>query len=198
MCDEWMTPVEFPISLEKFHQLPRHGAFKYEYVEGQAYLTPQARCFHAVLDLTPYQPQGPYPEQITVRSIVEDDMADLERLFAAAFDWQQPFGGLDMTRRKEAARVVLLKTRTGGDGPWIRQASFVAVNQQMLPVGAIFVTLLPEADPADWGSFHWRAATGRLHRALSGKAASHLDFCRPNPGRQRRRNRAAGGCCPGA
>ncbi len=158
MCDEWMTPVTFPISREKFHQLPRHAAFDYEYVDELACLTPRARCYHAVLDLTRYQAVEPLPEQTSIRLVGEGEpnLADLEGLFAAAFDRQQPFGGLDMARRKEAARVVLRKTMMGGDGPWIRAASFVALTPQLPPVGAIFITLLPDLDAADWDSFHWR------------------------------------------
>src|SRR5262249_8588812 len=46
--------------------------------------------------------------------------------------------------------------RSGGDGPWIEQASFVAVEQGKL-LGAILITLLPEGDLSDWDSYYWTA-----------------------------------------
>lgn len=158
MCDEWMTPLAFPISREKFLQLPRHAAFQYEYADEVASLTPRAKCYHAVLDLTHFQPADSSPEQTSFRLIADTDLAALEAVFAAAFEGQQPFGGLDMARRKDAAHVVMRKTITGGDGPWIRAASFVALNPQQQPIGAIFLTLLPDKDATDWDSFHWREA----------------------------------------
>jgi hypothetical protein len=82
-------------------------------------------------------------------------LAELEPLFAGAFHLIQPFGSLDDATRKEAARKCLEKTRTGGDGPWLARASFVA-EQERHPVGAILITLLPEGDPADFDSYYWR------------------------------------------
>jgi hypothetical protein len=156
MCDEWMSAVQLPITLEQFHQLPRHPAYKYEYLDRQAYLTPRPKFYHALLDLAEPRPSEPTPDTITVRLIEDGDLPELERVFAAAFNNQQPFAGLEDARRHEAARDAIAKVGAGRDGPWIREASFVALEEHRQPVGAIFVTLLPDEDPAEWDSFHWR------------------------------------------
>ena len=84
------------------------------------------------------------------------DWEELAPLFAAAFDRQQPFCGLDDERRITAARRSLAYTRSGGDGPWIEQASFVATQgEAATAVGGILVTLLPDTDPTNWGAYHW-------------------------------------------
>jgi GNAT superfamily N-acetyltransferase len=158
MCDEWMPVVHLPITIEQFHQLPRHPAYKYEYLQGQACLTPRPKFYHAVLDLRQVGPATPAPAGITLRLLADDDMTALHDLFCGAFERQQPYAGLESAVRLQAAQQSLAKTCSGTDGPRIRQASFVAVEQDRPPVGAIFITLLPDADPADWDSFRWQEA----------------------------------------
>src|SRR5262245_51223675 len=156
MCDEWMPVVTLPMTAEQYHQLPRNPAFRYEYLGVEARLSPQPRFYHALLDLHRCPPPGPLPHQVTVRGMQESDFADLARVFAAAFERQQPFASLDSEKRLVAARASLDKVRAGNDGPWLRQGSFVAVENNQCPVGAILVTLLPDEDPAEWDSFYWR------------------------------------------
>src|SRR5262249_42893545 len=67
----------------------------------------------------------------------------------------QPFGSLDDSMRRQAAHKCLEKTRTGGDGPCVERASFVALHERQI-IGAILITLLPEGDPTDWDSYYWR------------------------------------------
>ncbi len=78
-------------------------------------------------------------------------------LFAGAFGTIQPFGSLDDETCQEAARQALERTRTGGDGPMIERACFVALRDEHI-TGAIFITLLPHGDPCDWASYHWPEA----------------------------------------
>jgi hypothetical protein len=156
MCDEWMPVVQLPITLEQFHQLPRHPAYKYEYLEGQAYLTPRPKFYHALLDLQRLG-AGTEPKRgVTIRRFEERYLSDLEHVFVGAFERQQPFSSLDRDIRLQAARQSLEKTCKGGDGPWIWQASFVAIEGDQHAIGAIFTTLLPYADPANWDSFRWQ------------------------------------------
>jgi GNAT superfamily N-acetyltransferase len=157
MCDEWMPAVTLPITIGQFHQLPRHAAYKYEYFNGQAHLTPRPRFYHALLDLNLMAASAtPLPRDVTVRPVADVHIGDLEQVFAAAFDRQQPYASLEADRRLEAARQALAKVQGGGDGPWMSQASFVALEKELHPIGAIFITLLPDADPSDWDSYHWR------------------------------------------
>jgi GNAT superfamily N-acetyltransferase len=152
MCDQWMPFLQLPLTIEQFHQLPRHAAYKYEYLSGQAWLTPRPKHYHALLDLRPIETDVEVP----LRPLQADDWDDLASLFGAAFYGIQPFGSLDDDPRRQAARVCLERTRSGGDGPLIDQASFVALDEERRErIGAILITLLPDADPTGWAAFHW-------------------------------------------
>ncbi|HZV07830.1 MAG TPA: hypothetical protein VE999_22285 [Gemmataceae bacterium] len=158
MCDEWMPRLELPISFEQFLQLPRNAAYKYEYFHERAWLNPRPRYYHALLDLEPWaaRPLEGANRKAKLRTVRPADWEGLASLFSAAFDRQQPFCGLDDDRALVAARNALEHTRSGGDGPWIEQASFVATDgDRGADVGAILLTLLPDRDPSDWHSFHW-------------------------------------------
>jgi GNAT superfamily N-acetyltransferase len=150
MCDAWMPYIPLPLTIEQFRQLPRNAAYKYEYLNKTAYLSPRPKHYHALLDLRPIE----INESIAVSQLQSDELARLERPFAEAFRYIQPYGCLDDDTRLEAARQALERTRSGGDGPWIERASFVARIADK-PVGAILITLLPPGDPCDWESYHW-------------------------------------------
>jgi len=155
-----MPDLKLPLTLDEFHRLPRNPAFKYEFIQGQVYLTPRPKHYHALLELRPDAlPALEGAESgIILRRIEPTDTGDLERLFAAAFHRQQPFASLEDVTLREAAHTCLERTCTGGDGPWIEQASFLAVSEgRKPPVGAIFITLLPEGDPCDFDSYCWNS-----------------------------------------
>ena len=182
MCDEWMPVVRLPISIEQFHQLPRNAAYKYEYFEHQAHLTPRPKFYHALLDLDRVPPvaEAPLPREVTVMPVTAEHISDLEHVFAAAFDRQQPYASLDAEQRREAARQALAKVLSGGDGPWIAEASLVAIEKELHPVGAIFLTLLPDVDPSDWNSYHWREPPPEDWRA-QGLGRPHLTWIFVSP-----------------
>lgn len=152
MCDDWMPVVRLPLSWQQFHQLPQNSAYKYEYFEKQAVLSPRPRHFHARLHLRSL----PADPRVLVRPIDRADFSVLSRVFAAAFHRVQPFGSLEENARLLAGAECLEKTRTGLDGPWIEQASFVASLEKTGPAGAIFVTLLPDEDPCNQDSYYWQ------------------------------------------
>jgi GNAT superfamily N-acetyltransferase len=156
MCDQWMSALKLPLTWEQFHRLPRNPAYKYEYFDDTAWLSPRPRYYHALLDLTDAPREGA-DAKVVLRPVAETDWEELAPLFAAAFERQQPFGGLDDEPREAAARKALAHTRDGGDGPRVERASFVATDRDGA-VGAILVTLLPPDDPTDWDSYHWREA----------------------------------------
>ncbi len=161
MCDEWMQPLKLNISFAEFLALPRNNAYNYEYLDGYAYLSPRPKFYHAVLDLDAFAanpPAEPDPN-VQLRAIHSEDWQTLALPFAAAFERQLPFGGLTRDERLEAVHRALERTCAGGDGPLIESASFVVLDSpDGAAVGAILVTLLPDADPSDWDSFHWREA----------------------------------------
>jgi GNAT superfamily N-acetyltransferase len=151
MCDEWMPLIKLPLTIEQFRQLPRNSAYKYEYLNHQTILTPRPRHYHALLDLQSFETT----DEVAVSHLQANELMGLDHLFAAAFRYIQPYGCLDDATRLEAARKALERTQTGGDGPLIQRASFVTRDESK-PIGAILITLLPDSDPCDWDSYHWR------------------------------------------
>jgi GNAT superfamily N-acetyltransferase len=153
MCDEWMRGLQLLLTPEQFQQLPRNGAFRYDYLNGTGYIAPRPRHYHALLDLAPTAAGA--VEGVALRPVRPDDWEALVPLFAEAFRHTQPFAALDGATRREAARLCLTRTRSDGDGPWIGRASFVACDAEGALVGAFLVTLLPLRDPCEWGSYQW-------------------------------------------
>jgi GNAT superfamily N-acetyltransferase len=154
MCDEWMAALTLPLTAEQFRQLPRSAAYRYAYHEGAAWLNPRPRYYHALLGLSaaPAATVG-----VPLRPVRQEDWEALTAVFAAAFVDQPPFAGLDDATRPKAARKSLTQTRTGGDGPWVEAASFVALAEPAGEIiGAVLVTLIPQRDPTDWDSYHWQ------------------------------------------
>lgn len=158
MCDQWMPALEYPLTAEQFHQLPRNPAYKYEYLGHRALLSPRPRHYHARLRLRPpaddADPVGPVAAA-AVRPARAGDWPALEKPFCGAFHRVQPFASLDEATMEQAARQCLGRVQTGGDGPWIESASFIA-EQEGHAVGALLVTLLPAGDSCDWDSYYWR------------------------------------------
>jgi len=152
MCDEWMRGLQLLLSAEQFQQLPRNGAFHYDFLDGTGYIVPRPTHFHAMLDLAPMAADE--MDGIELGPVRLDNWPSLIELFAGSFARTQPFAGLDDATRRAAAEKCLTRTRSGGDGPWIDGASFTVREDGQLR-GAILVTLLPERDPSDWNSYLW-------------------------------------------
>jgi GNAT superfamily N-acetyltransferase len=158
MCDDWMPAFKVQLTVAQLRQLPRNPAYKYEYLEGQAYLTPRPKHYHALLELKPVPVASPHgsADGMILRPVTRADFPALEVPFTDAFQGVQPFASLDEATLTSAARTCLQKVLGGGEGPWLEQASFVAVMPaQDRPVGAVLVTLLPDGDPADRESYYW-------------------------------------------
>nr|AEH26476.1 acetyltransferase [uncultured Acidobacteria bacterium A2] len=150
-----MPGLELALTWEQFARLPRNAAYRYEFLEGQAYLTPRPKHYHARLELAARKVEAPAGcADVVVRPVGAGEPAALVPLFAAAFSTMQPFGSLDESTRRDAARTVLERTRLGGDGPWIVPASFVA-ERAGDPVGAILITLLPGGNPEEHDCYYW-------------------------------------------
>jgi GNAT superfamily N-acetyltransferase len=157
MCDEWMPTITLPLSKEQFQRLPRNPAYKYEYLDGVAYLSPRARHYHAALDLSARPPEATLPgcASFTLRLLRDSDWPELEVVFAGTFRHIQPFGCLDDALLKHAAHECLERTRTGRDGPLIPSACFVAEHEKHI-IGGILLTLVPGDDECNSESYRWR------------------------------------------
>lgn len=144
-------PMRFRMSLLRWHYLPRHPAYRYEYMDGKAWITPRPRSVDSVLDFANWR--GPRPlsessrpsrETIRIRLMTDDDWVPLTDAFYSAFKAEEPFKSLSRRRAKLMAQRCLDYTRRGGDEPLIREACFIA--QSASPdshdaiVGAALVT----------------------------------------------------------
>jgi hypothetical protein len=125
MCDEWMTALQLPLTPEQFRRLPRNAAYRYVWLDGTTWINPRPRYYHTLLDLRQPLPE-PKADPVPLRAVAQEDWEALEPLFAAAFEHQPPFNGLDDETRLRAAGRSLRQTRVGGDGPWVEAASFLA------------------------------------------------------------------------
>jgi len=149
--DEWFESIRLPITIEEFRRLPTNPAYKYEYFNNHALLTPRPRAYQAVRDLVSADPPAvdPWGEH-PLRRLRDDDWDRLPNLFAEAFWRVLPYAMLDDTRRLEAARKCITKTRTGGDGPIIPEACWIAATEDDdQPVAAALTTLQPRIDEED-------------------------------------------------
>src|SRR5438093_552326 len=126
MCDDWMTGLRLPLTFEQFHQLPRNPAYKYEFFDGTACLSPRPKYYHAVLEFEPPPALEKADTEVLVRPLAETDWEKLAPVFTGAFRGLPPFNHLEDEPRAAAARKCLEHTRQGGDGPLIGPACFTA------------------------------------------------------------------------
>lgn len=178
MLDQWFSTIKLPLTWEQFQQLPQNRAYKYEYVDGTAWLSPRPKSYHALLGLRRFSAsiRMATDEQVMVQPLCVEDWDDLPRPFAGAFQRVQPFASLDDEARSRAAQDCLLRTRNGEEGPLIDTACFIAVrSEDGAPVGAILVTLMPAGDLTDWRSFRWTSPPPS-DVAEPGQARPHLTW----------------------
>jgi hypothetical protein len=153
MSDSHFRRIELHLPFEEFDRIPRNSAYKYEYWDGRAVLSPRPKCYRAVLDLQPITDVEP----CDVRPLPPGEVLGLAGLFRAAFHRTQPFASLEEDDAEKAAHACLEKTAGGGDGPLIESACFQAFGRHADgPVGAILVTLLPPGIVGNWGYHTWR------------------------------------------
>lgn len=150
MIEHWFRSLKLRISAQKFDRLPRNPAFKYEYFDNHAWLSPRPKIYHARLPLGPrvvperVEAWGP----VGLRLMRESDWEALPETFAAAFHLVQPFIALNEPTRLKAARSCLRQTRRGDEGPLVAPACWVAESlTDSRIVGAALVTALrPKVD----------------------------------------------------
>jgi GNAT superfamily N-acetyltransferase len=162
MFEHWFPTIKLPLSLRQFHQLPQNPAYKYEYFDETAWLSPRPKFYNARLELRARDEMAPLEidaqEPVGFRRLEKRDWGRFSSLFATAFHQVQPFASLSQRQRLGSARACLRLTREGGDGPLIEPACHVAFRKQDGdPRGAILVTLIPMIDLDDCWSFRWKS-----------------------------------------
>src|SRR5438270_11737670 len=85
MSADFFRSIKLALPVEQYRQLPRNAAFKYELIDGETWLTPRPRWYHAVLDLKTFAVPADAEEDFLLRPLEPADWNDLPRLFAAAF-----------------------------------------------------------------------------------------------------------------
>ncbi|MGD9856256.1 MAG: hypothetical protein AB7U20_15030, partial [Planctomycetaceae bacterium] len=93
--EQWFPSVKLPLSWEQFRQLPQHPAYRYEYRDGEAWLSARPKSYHTLLSLERRDPprtlRGFCRETITFRLLRESDWPQLPSLFAWSFHRVPPF-----------------------------------------------------------------------------------------------------------
>jgi ribosomal protein S18 acetylase RimI-like enzyme len=161
MIDQWFSVIRLPLSWRQFQQLPWNPAYKYEYFDRAAWLSPRPKTYNTRLALrasadAPPEEIAVHRRAIRFRRLEDRDWSRLTCPFAGAFHHVPPFASLTDRRRLDAARDCLRSTRDGHDGPMIQSACFVARDEETSrPVGASLLTLIPPADLDDLWSMRW-------------------------------------------
>jgi hypothetical protein len=166
MSERQFRLIELGISLDEFHRLPRNPAYKYEYFEGRAVLSPRPKYHNAVLDLSAFAADGAGPA-VTVQPLRKREIPKLAPLFRAAFERVQPIASLDEREALQAARDSLKKTATGGDGLVVEAACFKAFDRHFTdPAGVILITLLDRGEDGEARFWHGPPPADAVARGL--------------------------------
>ena len=149
MLEDWFQTLEFPMSLAKWRCLPRNAAYKYEYIEGQAQITPEPPGVDVVLELKSFAPTPPDDgEKWTVRPLTAGDWELLPDVMAAAFARVAPFATFSDHELGPVAADCIAATRAGKDGSLLPEACMALLNDSAAAtgeplVGAAIVTVRP-------------------------------------------------------
>lgn len=153
MSADYFQPLRLNLTPEQFHRLPRHTAYRYELLDGEVYISPRPRWYHALLDLATESSfkELELPKSVRLRPLQPTDWSAFPPVFSSAFHSVQPFASLNDDERLTAAQTALNQTRTDGDGPLIESACHVAFDEERNRiVGATLITLIPLVDLSDF------------------------------------------------
>lgn len=160
MLERWFRSLKLDISFGEFQRLPSHPAYRYEYLRDRALITGRAKIYHCLRSID----EGPAHDvigvdrdhRITLRPLAEQDWDELATPFAHAFARTPPYHALNSDDQRACAAECLNMTRTGGDGPLVTRASFVAVDDEQKLCGGILVTLMHAGDMESFADEGWK------------------------------------------
>jgi len=195
MLNDFFQSLNFEFPWERFVALPRHPAYRYQYREGKASISGNPRYYHCVLPLNEQttarkEPAGKsvscFFSEFDLRRLHESDWKQFSPLFAAAFQQPPPLLQLTEAQRLSAAQALLERTRTGGDGPIVPEASWVFEDRDTGELlAAILITLVPVGDVSDFTHHSW-AQAAPPNALETGWGQPHLTWIFVSPHKQRR------------
>ena len=160
MIDRWFPTIKLPLTFKQFERLPRNPAYKYEYLDDKAWLSPRPKQYSALLELSPLEEVPVVDvqrEPIRIRRFEPADWDALPEVFAASFSRVQPFASLSDKKRLAAARDCLRHTREEGDGPVIEPACCVAASERDgRLVGGLLATIMPDIPLTEYHCYRWK------------------------------------------
>ena len=161
MLNDWFQDVDFEISWTTFQKLPRHPAFRYEYLSERCRVSPRPRYYHARLSLESWEQKSSdsLSKEVLVETLGETNCDDLHDSFLQAFARTVPFSQLSEVERQRSVRQLLERTFSGLDGPLHRDSSHVLRDRASGTIlGASLITLLPSEDLERFDHPDWRAS----------------------------------------
>ena len=175
MIHDWFSAIELPLTKRQFRQLPQNPAYKYEYFDGRAWLSPRPKNYHAVLNLQEFVRPG---SQRGDRRRACHPRRTRRRLAAVA----------RIIFRCVPTRAALCKPdgrRSPGGG---RRLLVLYARVRRRPAGrrSLPGCVARGGRHVGWGEPHY-ASAGRCHRARDRPAAPDMDLrrsARCTPGRR--------------
>ncbi|MEW4490449.1 hypothetical protein AB1L42_20355 [Thalassoglobus sp. JC818] len=162
MLNDWFQDINCEMSWATFQKLPRHPAFRYEYLSGRCRVTPRPQYYHARLPLESWEPISKdivEREAVVVKPLSEVTCDDLHDSFIQAFARTVPFHQLSEAERQRAAAELIERTFSGSDGPFHRDSSHVLRDRHSRDIlGASLITLLPSEDLEHFDHPGWRTS----------------------------------------
>ena len=105
MSDELPRPIHREMTLEDFHDFPRHLGWKHEYYGGRIHVAPRPACVPLILDLetATRHPVAKLSTELALRRVEAEDEPHLVNLFISAFSGAFDFAGYRPGRFVEEA-----------------------------------------------------------------------------------------------
>ncbi|MCA8996345.1 MAG: hypothetical protein KDA80_05165 [Planctomycetaceae bacterium] len=125
MMEKWFRTVRCEVPWEVYQSLPRHPAYRFEYVQGELRITGRPRFLSCRLGLEDLAESVTERDGYEVHTLSEHNRDELSTLFARAFANTAPFAALDWETCEVAAKALLARTESGDDGRLDPAASLV-------------------------------------------------------------------------
>jgi GNAT superfamily N-acetyltransferase len=149
--------IRLRVNWRAWEMLPRNSAFKYEYFDDAALLTPRPKSFDAVLRLENWRPPPRDQSELVlsrksaiIRRWEQRDWDGAADAFYSSFARQLPFASYSRVRARRLAAQCLRHTRDGGDGELLPEACFVAESNREGDSRAVIGGALVTVADAPW------------------------------------------------